>query len=122
MHGKLIALAFILPLVATAADAQGGAAKGTLAERIGHYDPAKMTRHGGGHNGPGTMEVGNILQGSARGGSLSTNFMMLQVGLINPRGGIAQHFHYGCEELFIILDGPDAEFTVNGRTSAIPTP
>jgi mannose-6-phosphate isomerase-like protein (cupin superfamily) len=122
MRSNHSALTFILTLAASAAHAQVGAATGTLAQRIGHYDPSLMTRRPGGHNGPGTMEVGNILQGSARGGSLSTNFMMLQVGLINPRGGIAEHFHNDCEEMFIILEGPAPEFTVNGRTSAIPTP
>jgi mannose-6-phosphate isomerase-like protein (cupin superfamily) len=107
----------VLSLLATTVQAQIGAVTGTLAQRIGHYDPALMRRNQGGHQGPGTMEVGSILRES-----LSTDFIFLQVGLINPRGGIAQHFHDYCEEMFIILDGPDAEFTVNGRTAAIATP
>jgi mannose-6-phosphate isomerase-like protein (cupin superfamily) len=117
MCRKFFALAFVLPLVGGVAQAQIGAMTGTLAQRIGHYDPALMQRRPGGHQGPGTMEVGSILRDS-----LSTDFIFLQVGLINPRSSIAQHFHDYCEEMFIILDGPDAEFTVNGRTSAIATP
>src|SRR5258706_9488889 len=105
MDRRYFALALVLPLMAAAAQAQIGAVTGTLAQRIGHYDPALMRRNQGGHQGPGTMEVGSILRDT-----LSTDFIFLQVGLINPRGGIAAHFHNYCEEMFIILDGPDAEF------------
>jgi mannose-6-phosphate isomerase-like protein (cupin superfamily) len=35
-----------------------------------------------------------------------------------PGGGVGHHFHNQCEEMFIVFDG-EAEFTVDGRTSAL---
>jgi mannose-6-phosphate isomerase-like protein (cupin superfamily) len=70
------------------------------------------------HDGAGSMQFGPIL--GAR--SLSTNLIFMHRGVINPHSGIGQHFHNHCEEMFVILDGPDAQFTINGRTAVLPTP
>lgn len=53
--------------------------------------------------------------------ALSTNFIFLHRGVIQPRSGIGQHFHNACEEMFVILDG-EAQFTIDGRTSTIKGP
>lgn len=97
--------------------AQVGRAGG-LAERIGHYNPAKVAHLNAVHDGAGSMDFGPILGAK----SLSTNLIFMHRGVINPHSGIGQHFHNHCEEMFVILDGPDAQFTINGRTSVLPTP
>jgi len=104
-------------LASTAATAQVGGT-GTLAQRIGHYQPSKVAHLVGVHDGAGSMDFGPILGAN----SLSTNLIFMHRGVINPHSGIGQHFHNHCEEMFVILDGPDAQFTINGRTSTLPTP
>lgn len=109
------ALALLAPMTA---HAQMGAATGTLAQRIGHYQPSKVAHLTGVHDGAGSMDFGPLLGAH----SLSTNLLFIHRGVIAPHSGIGQHFHNRCEEMFVILDGPDAQFTVNGRTSVLPTP
>jgi mannose-6-phosphate isomerase-like protein (cupin superfamily) len=99
------------------AQAQMGGA-GSLAQRIGHYQPAKVAHLVGVHDGAGSMDFGPLLNAHA----LSTNLLFIHRGVIAPHSGIGQHFHNRCEEMFVILDGPDAQFTINGRTSVLPTP
>jgi mannose-6-phosphate isomerase-like protein (cupin superfamily) len=105
-------------LAAAPAMAQQGAATGPLSARIGHYDPSRMRRATGVHEGAGAMEFGPLLGAQA----LSTNLIFLHRGIILPHSGIGEHFHNACEEMFVILDGADAQFTVNGRTATLKTP
>src|SRR3954464_9966502 len=114
---KFAPLAFLLPLAAPAY-AQIGADTGTLAQRIGHYDSAHAPLRPKVHAGAGTMNYHPLLSGKA----LSTNVNFMHRGTVNPHSSIGQHFHNHCEELFVILDGPDAQFTVNGRTAVVKTP
>ena len=104
-------------LAAGVAPAQVGGT-GNLAARIGHYDPSKVNHSVAVHGGAGAMDFGAILGVNA----LSTNLIFMHRGVIGPKSGIGQHFHNYCEEMFVILDGPDAQFTINGRTSTLPTP
>jgi mannose-6-phosphate isomerase-like protein (cupin superfamily) len=115
-QGVLFGLSLSLLLSAAAFGQVGGT--GTLAQRIGHYDPAKVRRSTAVHDGAGGMQFGPILGAN----SLSTNLLFLHRGIIEPHSGIGQHFHNYCEEMFVILDGPDAQFTINGRTSVLKTP
>jgi mannose-6-phosphate isomerase-like protein (cupin superfamily) len=105
-------------MAAAPALAQTGAATGPLSARIGHYDPTRMNRATGVHAGAGSMEFGALLGAQA----LSTNLIFLHRGIILPHSGIGQHFHNACEEMFVILDGDDAQFTINGRTATLKTP
>jgi mannose-6-phosphate isomerase-like protein (cupin superfamily) len=98
--------------------AQQGAATGPLSARIGHYDPAKMAHQQHVHEGAGSMSFGPLLGAQA----LSTNLLFLHRGVIDPHSGIGQHFHNACEEMFVILDGDDIQFTINGRTALLKTP
>lgn len=118
MSGRFYALglAGLLALPWTAQAQVGGT--GTLAQRIGHYQPSKVAHLVGVHEGAGSMDFGPLLNAH----SLSTNLLFIHRGVIAPHSGIGQHFHNRCEEMFVILDGPDAQFTVNGRTSVLPTP
>lgn len=52
---------------------------------------------------------------------LSTNFLYLHAGVIQPKSGIGHHFHHGIEEMYVLLSG-EAEFTVNGHTSKLKAP
>src|SRR6185312_4347670 len=82
-------------LAAAPAMAQMGAATGPLSARIGHYDPSRMQRATGVHEGAGSMEFGPLLGAQA----LSTNLIFLHRGVIEPHSGIGQHFHNACEEM-----------------------
>jgi mannose-6-phosphate isomerase-like protein (cupin superfamily) len=105
----------ILPLLsaallvsATVANAQ------SLASRITHYELSKTKNLKAVHDGAGTMNFGPLMTDK----TLSTNFIFLHRGVLHPGGGIGQHFHNHCEEMFVIFDG-EAEFTINGRTSLL---
>jgi mannose-6-phosphate isomerase-like protein (cupin superfamily) len=63
------------------------------------------------------MDFGPILGAEA----LSTNLIFFHRGVIQPHGGIGEHYHNRCEEMFVILDG-EAEFTIDGRTSVLRGP
>ena len=115
----VFAAAAVTALMAAApALAQQGQATGPLSARVGHYDPTRMSRAAAVHAGAGSMEFGALLGAQA----LSTNLIFLHRGVILPHSGIGQHFHNACEEMFVILDGDDAQFTINGRTSTLKTP
>ena len=105
-----LALVTALLLSSTAAQAQ-------LASRITHHDPDKTRLLTSVHKGAGTMRYAGLMDAK----TLSTNFIFLHRGVLLPGGGIGQHFHNQCEEMFVILDG-EAEFTVNGRTSTLKGP
>ena len=104
---KTIALTTALLLTATGAQAQ-------LASKITHYDVGKTANLKAVHDGAGTMNFGPLMNDK----TLSTNFIFLHRGVLHPHGGIGQHFHNHCEEMFVIFDD-QAEFTVNGRTSLL---
>lgn len=105
-------------LAAVPALAQPGAATGNLSAKIGRHDPSRLQTSNSVHAGAGPMRFGTLLGAQA----LSTNLIFVHRGEILPGGGIGQHFHNHCEEMFVILSEGDAEFTINGRTSSIPTP
>jgi mannose-6-phosphate isomerase-like protein (cupin superfamily) len=52
------------------------------------------------------------------GNALTTNLQFMHRCQIMPGGGVGHHFHNQCEEMFIVFDG-EAEFTIDGRTSAL---
>lgn len=106
---KRLALITALLLASTAAQAQ-------LASKITHYDPAK-TRVAKAVHGAGAINFGALMDTK----TLSTDFIFLHRGILQPKSGIGQHFHNHCEEMFVILDG-EAEFTINGRTSTLKGP
>ena len=86
----------------------------SLASKITHYNLAMTRSLKAVHDGAGTMNFGALMNDK----TLSTNFIFLHRGVLHPGGGIGQHFHNHCEEMFVVFDG-EAEFTVNGRTSAL---
>jgi mannose-6-phosphate isomerase-like protein (cupin superfamily) len=120
-----MAMTFVI-LASVAAYAQGtsggpgtpSGGVGTLAQRIGHFDRTKTRQLVYTHDGAGTMEVERLLGNQA----LSTTFQFLDEAIIDPHGGLGEHFHDNCEEMFVALEGPDAQFTINGHTSVLQTP
>lgn len=118
MVRPLLALALALPLLTPApASAQPAAAPKPLAERIVHTDPSVYRNARAVHQGAGEMNFASLLGADAT----DTNFLFLHRGVIQPGGGIGQHFHNECEEMFVILDG-EAQFTIDGRTSVVAGP
>jgi len=105
-----------LNLLSTAAAllASAVAANAQLASKITHYDLGKTQNLKAVHDGAGTMNFGPLMNDK----TLSTNFILLHRGVLHAHGGIGQHFHNHCEEMFVIFDG-EAEFTINGRTSLL---
>jgi mannose-6-phosphate isomerase-like protein (cupin superfamily) len=88
-------------------------AQGSLTARIGHTDPSKYTRSRS-HNSAGDMACELLVPPSA----LDVNLNFMHRCEIMPGGGVGHHFHNTTEEMFIIFDG-HAEFTIDGRTSAL---
>ena len=75
-------------------------ARDPLAQRIGHTDPSKYTRSRS-HASAGDMACETLLQGNA----LTTNLGFIHRCQIMSGGGVGQHFHNQCEEMFIVFDG-----------------
>lgn len=88
-----------------------------LAERIGHYSGDKARLYQGRGNDVGSHTYDTLLGGS----SLSTPLIFVHRGRINPKSGIGVQFHNRTEEMFFLFSGT-AEFTINGRTSALAAP
>jgi mannose-6-phosphate isomerase-like protein (cupin superfamily)/heme-degrading monooxygenase HmoA len=85
--------------------------------RVVHNDPAKYRELSAVHAGAGRMGFMQLIGRN----ELSTNFLYLHAGVINPKSGIGHHFHHNIEEMYVLLSGA-AEFTINGRTSNIKAP
>jgi mannose-6-phosphate isomerase-like protein (cupin superfamily) len=95
-----------------------------LAQRIAHGgDPSRYAHHGSVHNGSGPMDYMALFDGGPGTAqfNLGTNLFFLHRGVLPPGGGIGEHFHNYCEEMFVILDG-EAQYTIDGRTSVLKGP
>lgn len=104
--------AFILIITAVNVFAQNN-----TTSRIIPNDPTKYKELSAVHAGAGTMKFTQLIGRN----DLSTNFLYLHAGIINPKSGIGHHFHHNIEEMYVLLNGT-AEFTINGRTSRIKAP
>ncbi|HMP92866.1 MAG TPA: cupin domain-containing protein, partial [Phnomibacter sp.] len=89
----------------------------TAPKRVIYNDPAKYRQLTAVHAGAGKMGFTQLIGRT----ELSTNFLYLHAGVIEPKSGIGHHFHHSIEEMYVLLDG-EAEFTINGRTSLIKAP
>ncbi len=92
-------------------------ARDPLEKRIAYLDPATYRSGTGVHKGAGELRYGTLIPGEA----FSTNFIFVHRGQLAPKGGIGHHFHNHMEEMFVILNN-EAQFTINGRTSALKGP
>jgi mannose-6-phosphate isomerase-like protein (cupin superfamily) len=88
-----------------------------IKDRVVHNDPANYKELSAVHAGAGKMGFTQLIGRT----ELSTNFLYLHVGVIEPKSGIGHHFHHSIEEMYVLLNG-EAEFTINGRTSRIKAP
>ena len=89
----------------------------TLSKRVIHNDTAKYRSLSAVHAGAGKMGFTELIGRQA----LSTNFLYLHAGVIQPKSGIGHHFHHSIEEMYVLLTG-EAEFTVNGHTTKLKAP
>jgi len=94
-----------------------------LAERIAHGGVPTYPHHPSVHNGSGPMDYMALFDGSAKTAkfNLGVNLFFLHRGVLPPGGGIGEHFHNYCEEMFVILDG-EAEYSIDSRTSVLKGP
>jgi mannose-6-phosphate isomerase-like protein (cupin superfamily) len=94
-----------------------------LAERIAHGAGPNYPPHPTVHNGSGPMNYMALFdgRGNAAKFNLGVNLLFLHRGVLPPGGGIGEHFHNYCEEMFVILDG-EAEFSIDSRTSILKGP
>ena len=96
-----------------------------LAERIAHTDPSKYGNQPAVHNGSGPMHYMPLFDSRREPNTmefdLGTNLMFLHRGVLPPGGGIGEHYHDYCEEMFVIFDG-EAQFSVDSRTSVLKGP
>src|SRR5687767_10989232 len=96
---------------------RGGAQQQTLQQRVVQANPGGYNTSNSVHQGSGPMAFGTVLGGGAVPG-----LGFIHRGRIPPGGGIGVHFHLSSEEMFVILNEAEAQFTINGRTSLIKTP
>lgn len=106
---KLLLLFFTIATMAVKAQSNSG--------RVVHNDPATYKTFTGAHAGAGTLGFTQMIGRDV----LSTNFLYLHSGTVNPKSSIGHHFHHSIEEMYVLLSG-EAEFTINGRTSKIKAP
>jgi mannose-6-phosphate isomerase-like protein (cupin superfamily) len=94
-----------------------------LAQRIARTDPSQFRLQPSVHSGSGPMRYMSLYDSrtDTAKANLGVNLFFLHRGELLPGGGIGQHFHNYCEEMFVILDG-EAEFTIDGRTSTLQGP
>ena len=95
-----------------------------LAQRIAHGAGPDYPSFPAVHNGSGPMNFMAMFDG--RGNrtpqfNLGANLLFLHRGVLPPGGGIGEHFHNYCEEMFVILDG-EAEFSIDSRASVLKGP
>ena len=79
-----------------------------LVQRIAHGAGPDYPSFPAVHNGSGPMNFMAMFDG--RGNrtpqlNLGVNLLFLHRGVLPPGGGIGEHFHNYCEEMFVILDG-----------------
>ena len=81
-------------------------------------DPSKYGRGGEfPHGGAGTISYTELTPRD----KLKSQFLFVHRGILEPKCGLGEHAHRKMEEMYIIFDGA-AQFTVNGRTAALPGP
>jgi hypothetical protein len=132
MRGLIVGAAMVFGLIGvTALEAQGpGEEQEAEARRVevplsnrhcsnawSRRIPAATATSNSVHQGSGPMAFGTVLGGGAVPG-----LGFIHRGRIPPGGGIGVHFHLSTEEMFVILNDAEAQFTINGRTSLIKTP
>lgn len=94
-----------------------------LDERIAHGAGPDYPPHPSVHNGSGPMNYMALFdgRGNTKKFNLGVNLLFLHRGVLPPGGGIGEHFHNYCEEMFVILDG-EAEFSIDSRASTLRGP
>lgn len=108
-HWKTLPL--LLLCLACAAEAQ------SLREKIVHYSHDNLRNIPHVHAGAGSLNYTALYQRP----TYASKFLFLHRGQLMPKSSIGRHYHNRMEEMFVILDGK-AEFTIDGRTSALDGP
>jgi len=86
---------------------------------FGRHDPLKyMPPSKFGHGGAGTVRYMELTPRE----KFTSQFLFIHRGVLDPESGLGEHVHRWMEEMYFVMDGSTAEFTVNGRTAELPGP
>ena len=86
---------------------------------FGRHDSAKyMPPSQYGHGGAGTVRYMELTPRE----KFTSQFLFIHRGVLDPKSGLGEHAHRWMEEMYFVMDGNTAEFTVNGRTAELPGP
>lgn len=86
---------------------------------FGRHDSAKyMPPAKYGHGGAGSVQYMELTPRE----KFTSQFLFVHRGILNPKSGLGEHAHRWMEEMYYVMDGSTAEFTVNGVTSELAGP
>ena len=85
---------------------------------VGRNDPSKYMPAQYGHGGAGTVRYMELTPRE----KFTTQFLFIHRGVFDPKSGLGEHVHRWMEEMYFVLDGNTAQFTVNGHTAELPGP
>ena len=85
---------------------------------FGRNDPSKYMNAKFPHGGAGTVRYMELTPGEL----FTSQFLFLHRGIMDPKSSLGEHVHRRMEEMYFVLDGSVAQFTVNGRTSELAGP
>jgi mannose-6-phosphate isomerase-like protein (cupin superfamily) len=86
---------------------------------FGRHDPSKyMPPAKFGHGGAGSVQYMELTPRK----KFVSQFLFVHRGILNPMSGLGEHVHRRMEEMYYVMDGSTAEFTVNGVTSELAGP
>jgi mannose-6-phosphate isomerase-like protein (cupin superfamily) len=94
-------------------------ARPSLSARIKHADPATFNTAENVHGGAGPVHFTNLIDYTA---GFTAPLHSVYRAILPPGSSLGHHFHHSSEETYVVLDGNDAEFTINGRTSLLRGP
>ena len=86
---------------------------------FGRHDPAHyMPPAKYGHGGAGTVRYMELTPRE----KFTSQFLFVHRGVLDAKSGLGEHVHRWMEEMYYVMDGHTAEFTVNGVTSELAGP
>jgi len=114
----ILVLALIITVSATAQETKNhNPIDGNV--MFGRHDASKyMPRAQYAHGGAGYVRYMELTPRE----KFTSQFLFVHRGLLEAKSGIGEHAHRFMEEMYFVMDGHSAEFTVNGKTSELPGP
>ena len=117
---KRRSLLFTAPLAALGMNAASTARSETAPSHPLFFrnDPSKYMDAKFPHGGAGSVRYMELTPRDR----FTTQFLFLHRGVLMPKSGLGEHVHRRMEEMYTVLEPTACEFTVSGRTAALPGP